>query len=100
MSRIKRFAAAMVSGYALIAANVVYTLASVPLALHYLSREEFGLWAVVTQVCNFNQILIDLGMSGAIARVLIDHKDDHTSTAYGTVIQTGLLVLGVQGLLI
>lgn len=100
MSRFKRFAHSLVSGYALLAANILYTLASVPLALHYLSKEEFGLWALVTQVCNFNQILIDLGMSGAVARILIDHKDDQESNAYGTVIQTGLLVLGVQGALI
>ena len=100
MSRFKRFADSLVSGYVLLAANILYTLASVPLALHYLSLEEYGLWGLVTQVCNFNQILIDLGMSGAIARILIDHKDDRESTAYGTVIQTGFLVLLVQGVLI
>ncbi len=100
MSRFKRFANSLVSGYVLLAANILYTLASVPLALHYLSKEEFGLWVLVTQVCNFNQIVIDLGMSGAIARILIDHKDDCESTAYGTVIQTGFLVLVVQGGLI
>ena len=100
MSRFKRFAHSLVSGYALLAANILYTLASVPLALHYLTKEEFGLWAVVTQICNFNQILIDLGMSGSIARILIDHKDDRESTAYGSVILTGLTVLLVQGLVI
>jgi len=99
MSRLKRFAHSLVSGYALLAANILYTLVSVPLALHYLSTEEFGLWMLVTQVCNFNQIVIDLGMSGAVARILIDHKDDADSTAYGAVIQTGFLVLLVQGAL-
>lgn len=100
MSRFKRFANSLLSGYALILANIFYTLASVPMALHYLSKEEFGLWAVVTQVCNFNQIVIDLGMSGAVARILIDHKDDRDSGGYGAVIQTGFLVLLVQGGLI
>jgi len=100
MSRFKRFAHSLVSGYVLVAANILYTLASVPLALHYLSKEEFGLWSLVTQVCNFNQILVDLGMSGAISRILIDHKDDRDSPAYGTVIQTGFLVLCVQGFLV
>lgn len=98
MSRIKRFASALLSGYALILANILYTLASIPLALHYLSKEEFGLWALVMQVCNFNQILIDLGMSSAVTRVLIDHKDDRESHAYGSVIQTGFLILVTQGL--
>jgi O-antigen/teichoic acid export membrane protein len=100
MSRFKRFASSLLSGYALILANTIYTLASVPLALHYLSKEEFGLWVLVTQVCNFNTLLVDLGMSGALARILIDHKDDSTSTKYGSVIQTGLLVLAVQGIII
>ncbi|MCU0783285.1 MAG: oligosaccharide flippase family protein [Verrucomicrobia bacterium] len=100
MSRFKRFAHSLFSGYALIAANVLYTLASVPLALHYLSKKEFGLWILVTQVCNFNMLVVDLGMSGAVARILIDHKDDPVSTKYGAVIQTGLLVLLVQGLII
>lgn len=100
MSRFKRFASSLLSGYALILANILYTLASIPLALHFLSREEFGLWALVSQVCNFNQIIIDLGMSGAIARILIDHKDDQSSDAYGAVILTGSLVLLIQGLLI
>lgn len=99
MSRLKRFAHSLVSGYALLAANILYTLASYPLALHYLSKAEFGLWTLVAQVCNFNQIVIDLGMSGAVARILIDHKDDPDSNAYGAVIQTGLLVLLVQGVL-
>lgn len=99
MSRFKRFAHSLISGYLLLGANVIYTLASVPLALHYLSKEQFGLWALVTQVCNLNQILIDLGMSSAVARILIDHKDDPHSTGYGAVIQTGFLVLLVQGML-
>ena len=100
MSRFKRFANSLLSGYALILVNILYTLASVPLALHYLSKEEFGLWVLVTQVCNFNTLLVDFGMSGALARILIDHKDDATSTKYGAVIQTGLLVLAVQGVII
>jgi O-antigen/teichoic acid export membrane protein len=100
MSRFKRFANSLLSGYALVLANIVYTVASVPLALHYLSKEQFGLWFLVVQVCNFNQIMIDLGMSSAVARVLIDHKDDRASTRYGAVIQTGFLILLVQGILI
>ena len=99
MSRFKRFAHSLISGYLLLGANMLYTLASVPLALHYLSLEQYGLWALVTQVCNLNQVLIDLGMSNAVARILIDHKDDPNSTGYGAVIKTGFLVLVVQGVL-
>lgn len=100
MARFHRFVHSLASGYALLAFNILYTLASVPLALHFLSTEEFGLWALVTQVCNLNQIVIDLGMSAAVSRILIDHKDDRETTAYGAAIQTGVIVLLVQGALI
>jgi len=100
MSRVKKFSKAVFSGYALLGVNILYTLASVPLALNYLTKEEFGLWALVTQVCNFNAMLIDMGMAGAMSRILIDHKDDKTNPNYGSVIQTGFLVLLIQGVLI
>ena len=61
MSRIKRFAHSLVSGYVFLGANALYTLASVPLALHYLSKPEFGLWAVATQIAGY-LMLIDFGL--------------------------------------
>lgn len=99
MSRLKRFTHSLASGYLLLACNVVYTIASARVAVHYLTNNEFGLWSVVTQVSSY-LLLIDLGMSGSVSRILVDHKDDRTSGAYGSVIQTGVLVLLVQGLAI
>ena len=75
---------------------MVYSLLSVPIALHYLSRAEFGLWALVTQLTSYIS-LVDLGMSGAIARILVDHKDDREETTYGSILQTGFLVGAAQG---
>ena len=99
MSRVRNAARSLATGYAAIAVNVLYTLGSVPLALHYLSQEEFGLWATVGQVASY-LLLVDMGMSGSVSRFLMDYKDDPTDPRYGTVIQTGFLVLLVQGLLI
>jgi O-antigen/teichoic acid export membrane protein len=79
------------------AVNVLYTLASVPLALHYLSKAEFGLWALTVQVANFIA-LVDLGMGSSIARILIDHKDDRHNGRYGGIIKSGFLVGLAQGL--
>lgn len=90
----------MLSGYLLVGVNVIYTLITLPLGLHFLSKEELGLWTAVIQVAGFNLILIDLGMSGAISRILIDHKDEKNSSNYGTIILTGILVLCVQAVLI
>src|SRR5438445_3724019 len=99
MSRIKRYAHSLVSGYAALIANVVYSLLSVPLAMRYLSNEEFGLWLVAAQVSTY-LALIDFGMSASIGRILIDHKDERNGGAYGEVIKTGALILTIQGIVI
>ena len=99
MSRLKKFTRSLLSGYLMLGANIFYTLASVPLALHYLGKAEFGLWALVSQISGFIG-LIDLGMSGSVSRILIDHKDDRQNGAYGGVIQAGALVGLVQGALV
>lgn len=96
MSRLKRFARSLLSGYVMLGANTLYTLASVPLALHYLSRPEFGLWALTMQLAGYIG-LIDAGMSGSISRILIDYKDHRADGNYGSTIKTGALVGVVQG---
>lgn len=99
MSRIKKFTRSLFSGYLMLGANTFYTLASVPLVLHYLSKPEVGLWALVSQIGGYIT-LIDLGMSASVGRILIDHKDDRSNGAYGSVIKTGALVGCIQGILI
>ncbi len=99
MTRSKRFIAGLLSGYGSIAANIVFTMASIPLALHYLDKEHFGLWALAAQI-NGYLILIDLGMNGAVSRFIADHKDDVDGGDYGSHLLTGGLVFFIQGLLI
>ncbi|HEY0549946.1 MAG TPA: oligosaccharide flippase family protein [Verrucomicrobiae bacterium] len=99
MSRLKTFTRSLASGYLQIGVNALYTFASVPLALHYLSTQEFGLWAVAMSVAGY-LLLIDFGMTGAAARILIDHKDDPAGGAYGSVIKISIVVLLIQGLAI
>jgi len=99
MSRFRNAARSLTSGYLAMGSNVLYTLASVPLALHFLSKAEFGLWALAAQVAGY-LVLIDLGMSGAVSRILIDHKDQPDAGQYGSVIKTSCLVLAIQGILI
>jgi O-antigen/teichoic acid export membrane protein len=97
MSRTRHYARSLASGYVLIGVNVLFTLMQWRLAARYLTNDEFGLWAVVTFIGTNLMLLVDLGMSGSIARILIDHKDDRSATGYGTVIKTGTVVLLVQG---
>jgi O-antigen/teichoic acid export membrane protein len=91
MSRLKRFAHSLLSGYVLLGVNILFTLASVPLALHYLSTQEFGLWAVTTQVAGYIA-LMDFGLSAAASRILIDYKDHQNPEEYGGIIQTSAWV--------
>ena len=99
MSRVRKYVRSVAAGYLNLATNVLYTLASVPLALHYLTKEEFGLWALVAQLAWYF-MLIDAGMSNAMGRLLIDHKDQREDGTYGSILKTGLLVLNVQGIML
>ena len=99
MSRTRKFSHSLASGYLFLGATTLQTLASVPLALHYLPKEEIGLWALVIQISGY-LLLIDLGMSGSISRILIDHKDQPGTGVYGSIIKTGALVLLAQGAII
>ena len=96
MSRLRRTFHGVASSYVLLAATAIYSLASVPMALHYLDTPRFGLWMVMGTLVGYLS-LIDAGMTGAAARLLIDHKDDRAGGGYGGLIQTGCLVSTVQG---
>jgi O-antigen/teichoic acid export membrane protein len=83
----------------LLASSTLCALISLPIALHYLSKERFALWALMSSISGY-LTLIDFGMSSSVARLLIDQKDLRENTAYGSLIQTGTLVLLVQGLIL
>jgi len=97
ISRATRFINGLFTGYAALGSSVVYTLTSVPLALHYLTKEEFGLWALITQLTGY-LMLLEFGMSGSIARFLSNHKDSMDGGEYGSVLVTGCGIFMLQGL--
>src|SRR6478735_3891045 len=99
MSRIRRLLYGVASSYFLLGATVAYTLASIPLALHYLSLEEFGLWSMATQMIGYLSLL-DLGLSNSVSRLLIDYKDRADPRAYATMLKTGALVTLIQGIVV
>jgi O-antigen/teichoic acid export membrane protein len=99
MSRFRRAAHGVASAYLLLAVTAIYALLSLPIALHFLSAERFGLWTLMSSFAGYLS-LVDLGMSGSVARLLVDHKDEPAGGAYGRLIKTGWLVLLVQGAII
>ena len=86
--RTHRFFTGLVAGYAEVAANFFFTLASVPFALHFLPKEEFGLWVLILQISSYFSLL-DLGMSSSVARFIATHKDRMEDGEYGNVLRTG-----------
>jgi len=84
------------SSYILLAATALYSIGSIPVALHYLDKSQFGLWVVMGTVVGYLS-LMDMGMTGAASRLLIDHKDDRDGGEYGSLLKTGLLVCSIQG---
>lgn len=98
-SRVKYYFSALTTGYLQIGVNVLYTLASIPLALHFLSAKQFALWQVAVSVAGY-LMLVDFGLTDSMARILIDHKDNPRDGAYGSVIKIGIAVCSIQGLLV
>ena len=99
MSRLKNFSRNLTTSYLQLGVNVIYSLASVPLILHWLPKSEFGLWMLLTQLMSY-LTLIDLGINQAIARFLVDHKDRRHDGQYGSLIKTSALVSVIQGLIV
>ena len=95
-TRSKRFAYGVFTAYGVIIVNVFYTLFSVRLALHYLGKEQFGLWALALQISGY-MVLLELGISSAISRFLADHKDDVNGGEYGSLLLIGAIVFAIQG---
>jgi O-antigen/teichoic acid export membrane protein len=98
-SRTHNFVRGLGAGYLAIAVNIAYTAASIPLALHYLGEEQFGLWALAQQITGY-LMLLDLGVSSAVSRFIADLKDDVNSGSYGSLLLAGAIVFATQGVLI
>ena len=87
-SRTHNFIRGLGAGYLATAINIAYTAASIPLALHYLGKEQFGLWALAQQIMGY-LMLLDLGVSSAVSRFIADRKDDVNGGGYGSLLLTG-----------
>ena len=99
MSRLKNFSRNLAASYVQMGVNVLYSLASVPLILHWLPKVEFGIWALLTQFVWY-MYLLDLGINQAISRLLIDHKDQRVNGEYGALVKTSALVSAAQGIIV
>lgn len=99
MSRSKKFIFGLGASYVGVVANIAYSLAIVPIGLYYLGIDQFGLWMLLSQAAGY-LALIELGVFGATARILIDYKDHKNGAAYTSIVATAALILIAQGILI
>ena len=87
MARAKNFLKGLGTSYLLLVANTLWTLVSLPVALHYLERPEYTIWLIVAQVAVYFA-MIDLGTSGSGIRLLVDYKDAPERGGYGSLIKS------------
>jgi O-antigen/teichoic acid export membrane protein len=99
VTRLRQFIRGVGSSWLALLATVVYSILSVPVALRYLSVDEFGLFVLLLQVAAYFT-LVEIGMSAATARILVDYKDDPNNGNYGSVILTGFCVFATQALIV
>src|SRR5436853_215682 len=57
------------------------------------------MWALLMPIVGYMS-LVDFGMTSAVSRLLIDHKDQRQNKTYGALIKTAFLVGSVQGAII
>jgi len=99
VSRLRQFTQGVASSWIATLITVVYSLLSVPIALKYLSADEFGLLMLLMQIATYFN-LVDLGMTAATARLLIDHKERPAAGQYGSFILAGAAVCLLQAIII
>lgn len=98
MARAKNFLRGLGASYLLILVNTLWTLVSLPVALHYLDRPEYTIWLIAAQMAGY-LAMIDAGTAGSGIRLLVDHKDAPDRGEYGSLIKSmwllGLAQAGV-----
>ena len=99
MTRANRYLRSLGSNYILLLVNTAYTFITMPLALRCLGAGEFGVWVVTSSIAGYLAML-DLGTSGAVVRLLVDHKDRPEDGTYGSLIKSAVLVQALQAVLI
>ncbi len=99
MARAKKFLSGLGTSYLLISFNTLWTLVSLPVALHYLTQSDYSLWLLVATVAGYLS-MIDLGTSGAGIRLLVDYKDAPAQDDYGGIIKSMWALSTMQAALI
>jgi O-antigen/teichoic acid export membrane protein len=85
-------------GYLSMGAGMAYSFLSIPLALAYLGKAEYGLWALIMTISGYLNFT-ELGISNSIQRHLIEVKEGRPNRAYGGVFLSGALAFTAIGII-
>lgn len=83
-------------GYVSMAVSMAYSFLSIPMALKYLGKTEYGLWALVLSITSYLNFS-ELGMTNSVQRHLIDLKEKRPNREFGAIFLTGAVVFLVIG---
>jgi len=97
MDRTKLLFRGLGIGYVSLAASMAYSFLSIPLALKYLGKTEYGLWALVLSITSYLNFS-ELGMTNSVQRHLIDLRERRPDQRYGAIFLTGAVTFGVIAL--
>jgi O-antigen/teichoic acid export membrane protein len=96
-------------GYGALVTQIFYSLATIPLALSYLNKAEFGLWGLITTLTSYLAML-EFGMLNSFQRHLFECRDNKEDGRYGRLFTAScvafllialfMLVVGVPGALL
>ena len=99
MPRTERYFRSLITGYGATVITSLCILASVPLALSFISTASFAIWGLIVQVSGY-LLLGDLGVSSAVGRLLMNHLQSRPSMQYGQIFFAGLISFVGQAIVV
>jgi O-antigen/teichoic acid export membrane protein len=85
-------------GYGAMVTQIFYSLATIPLALSYLKKEEYGLWGLIGTITGY-LVMLEFGMTNAFQRHLFECRDSKEDGRYGRLFTASCATFLLIGLL-
>lgn len=89
----------LAASYFCFASTTAYGFASIPLAVHFLDKEQIGLWNVISQAVTY-LLFLELGVGAAVGRMLAEPLAHHRQDAIDRTWSTILVILAAQSIFI
>lgn len=89
----------LAASYFCFASTTAYGFASIPLAVHFLDKEQIGLWNVISQAVTY-LLFLELGVGAAVGRMLAEPLAHHRQDAIERTWSTILVILAAQSVFI